>query len=125
MAWATLQKPATLRVTKAVAREFALMDEVPGERPLSEGRINAYRRMFAEGTFRPVTWAKCFCQETDTTYRINGKHTSTLLSSLETIPEFYATIEYYTADTLDCKAERTSTSIVPSPQTFLNIKTYQ
>lgn len=101
MAWSVLQKPTTLKVTKAIAREFSLMDEVPGDRALSEARLNAYRRMLNEGTFRPVTWAKCYCKETESTYRINGKHTSTLLSSLEVIPEFYATIEHYTADTME------------------------
>lgn len=101
MSWSLIDKPKTIRVTKSIAREFAEMDSCPGDRPLSERRLNIYRKMFKEGLFRPVTWAKCYCNETGTTYRINGKHTSILISSLEEIPEFYVTIESYEVQTLE------------------------
>jgi hypothetical protein len=100
MTWKLIDRPKTLKVTKNLANEFATMDTIPNDRPLSERRLTVYRKLFAEGSFRPVTWAKCFCKETNTLYRVNGKHTSTLLSSMEEIPEFYVTIELYEAETL-------------------------
>ncbi len=101
MAWTLIEKPKTIKATRSIAKEFAEMDSVPGDRPLSERRLNIYRKMFKDGTFRPVTWAKCYCEETDTTYRINGKHTSIMLSSLEELPEFYITLEFYSTPTLE------------------------
>lgn len=99
--WRVLQKPVTTLVTKKLAKEFAEMTPAPHDRPLSERRLMVYQRMLAEGGFRPVAWAKCYCKETNDTYRVNGKHTSTMLSGLEKIPEFYAVIESYEADTLE------------------------
>jgi hypothetical protein len=61
-----------------------------------------YRKQLAEGSFRPVTWASAYCEETDTIYRVNGKHTSTLLSGIDPLPkDFYVTVERYTCPTLD------------------------
>lgn len=101
MSWRLTDRPRTAKVTKSMAKEFAEMDSIPHDRPISERRLNVYRKILADGGFRPVAWAKCHCKETGTTYRINGKHTSILLSSLSPIPEFYATIEEYEADTLE------------------------
>lgn len=109
MSWKLIDRPKTLRVSKSLAREFANMDSVPNDRPLSERRLNVYRKMFADGGFRPVTWAKVTCKETMTTYRVNGKHTSILLSSMDTLPEFYVTIESYEAGTLADVAQLYST----------------
>jgi hypothetical protein len=100
MAWCLIEKPKTMRATRALAEEYAGMDETPQERPLRESRLQAYRKMVNEGTFRPVTWAKCHCIETDATYRVNGHHTSVLISGMEPFPEFYVTLESYRADTL-------------------------
>ena len=101
MGWVLSVKPRTLRVTPALARLFAEMDAVPRDRPLSERRLQVYQRLFARGQFRPVTWAKAVCKETGGTYRVNGKHTSILLSGMKTLPEFFVTIEEYSCDTLD------------------------
>lgn len=101
MAWAMPEKPRTVRATKQIADEFVDMEPPPHDRPLSERRMMVYRKLFKEGGFRPVAWAKCFCKETGSTYRVNGKHTSTLLSSMEVIPEFYVVVESYEADTLE------------------------
>jgi hypothetical protein len=99
--WKLIDKPRTVRVTKPIAREFAEMDAPPQDRPLNERRLLIYRRMLANESFRPVSWARCYCKETGGTYRINGKHTSTLLAGLESLPEFYAVIESYEAETLE------------------------
>lgn len=101
MAWELTDKPRTMRVTKALATEFANMDPAPRDRPLSERRLMVYQRFLKEGSFRPVTWAKAYCTETNGTYRVNGKHTSLMLSGLEEMPEFYVTIDTYKCDTLE------------------------
>lgn len=77
------------------------MDPAPHDRPLSERRIAVYRSILARNEFRPCVWAKAFCGETDQWYRVNGKHTSTMLSALDEIPEFYVTVEEYSCDTLE------------------------
>lgn len=107
--WKLVDRPKTVRVTKQLARDFAEMDAPPQDRPLNERRLMVYRKMLANESFRPVAWATCRCKETGGTYRINGKHTSTLLSSLETIPEFYAVVERYEAETLEDVARLYST----------------
>jgi hypothetical protein len=58
--------------------------------------------MLAAGMFRPVQWATVHCHETGTTYRVNGKHTSSLFADYEVLPqELYVTTESYHCDTLD------------------------
>ncbi len=101
MGWKLISKPQTVRVTKKIAKEFAEMDPAPHDRPLSERRLQVYQRIFTDGGFRPCTWAKAICEETNGIYRVNGKHTSTFLSGLETLPEYYVTIEDYQCDTLE------------------------
>lgn len=98
--WKIVGKPKTTRVTKQIATHFAQMEAVPNDRPLSERRLLLYRKILNSEGFRPVSWATCHCQETGSTYRVNGKHTSTMLSSVEELPEFYAIIEEYEAETL-------------------------
>lgn len=101
MSWKIISKPRTVRVTRPVINEWHSMQSTPNDRPLSERRLMVYGRMMNMNEFRPVSWAKCFCKETGETYRINGKHTSTMLSGLPVVPEFYAVIESYEADTLE------------------------
>jgi hypothetical protein len=101
MSWSLKDRPRTVKVSKALAREWAEMDPAPHDRPLSERRLQVYGKLFKEGLFRPCTWARAFCVETGGTYRVNGKHTSVLLSGLDTLPEFYVTVEDYICDTLE------------------------
>lgn len=110
MGWRLLGVPQTLLVTTELARQFAEMEPAPHDRPLSERRLQVYRKLFAEGRFRPVTWACALCIETGGVYRVNGKHTSTMLSSLGKIDKaFYATIEEYECDELEDVARLYST----------------
>lgn len=104
-----MNKPRTIRCTKVLAVEFAEMDPAPHDRPLSERRLGVYRRLLKEGSFRPVTWAKAFCKETNGVYRVNGKHTSVLLASTDPMPEFYVVVEEYICDTLEDVAKLYST----------------
>src|SRR5262252_2702873 len=101
MSWKLIGKPQTVKVTRKLAQEYATMDPPPHERPLSERRLAVYEKLIRQGHFRPVIWATARCKETHGTYRVNGQHTSTLLSGLEDIPEFWAVIERYQCDTLE------------------------
>jgi hypothetical protein len=58
--------------------------------------------MLTAGLFRPVHWATVYCNETQATYRANGKHTSHLFAEYEELPQdIHATIEHYHCDDLD------------------------
>ena len=101
--WTLTNNPRAHKVTHKLAKEFADMDAVPQDRPLSERRLQVYERMVHEGAFRPCVWAKAFCVETNQHYRVNGKHTSILFSSLELehVESLYVIIEEYRCETLE------------------------
>ena len=104
MVWVLVERPKTIKVTKRNATELAEMDSPAMDRPLRERRLNVYRRELNSGNFRPVSWAKAYCRETKTWYRINGQHTSTLFSSVDKLSEFqelFAVVEEYDCDTLE------------------------
>lgn len=101
MSWKLIGKPTTQKVTKKLATTFTEMDPAPHDRLLSERRLQVYQRLFNEGSFRPCTWASAICVETGGLYRVNGKHTATLLSGLDVLPEFFVTVEEYECDTLE------------------------
>ena len=104
------QKPQTLKVTRKLATEFSTMESAPHDRPLSENRLNIYRSLMEKGKFRPeVDWAKVYCKETQKTYRVNGKHTSTLLTTVDNLPVCYAKVSDYECDSLDDVARLYST----------------
>ncbi len=109
MGWKLRGKPVTTKVTRKLASEFAEMDPAPHDRKLSERRLQVYNILLNKGEFRPVTWAKAYCKETEGWYRVNGKHTSILLSGMPTMPEFFVTIEEYDTDTLEDVAKLYST----------------
>lgn len=101
MAWRLTGNPKTQVVTHTLANKFATMDPAPDDRPLSEVRLKVYEKLIKEGHFRPCSWAAAYCRETGGTYRVNGKHTSTLMAGLDApLPDLYAVIEYYECDTL-------------------------
>ena len=101
MSWKLIDKPKTQKVTKALAKTFAEMDPAPHDRDLSERRLQVYEKLLAAGQFLPVTWASALCEETGGLYRVNGKHTSVMLSGMDKLPEFFATIEEYECETLE------------------------
>lgn len=101
MSWKLVRKPTTMLATKEMADKFATMDAAPQDRALSERRLEVYEKIIREGGFRPVSWAYTTCGETNGTYRVNGKHTSVLLSRLPDTPELYVVIEQYHCDTLE------------------------
>lgn len=102
MGYELVGTPESEKVTQALAIKFRDMDPVPNDRPLNPKRVEAYRKMLAAGLFRPVQWATVYCNETQGTYRVNGKHTSNLFSEYENLPQtVHATIEHYHCDDLD------------------------
>lgn len=96
-------EPRSVLATKELARQFRDMIPVPNDRPLSQRRLTLHRDELAKGCFRPITWAIAKCLETDKTYRVNGKHTSTLLSEegMEIPAGLYVVIEEYECETLE------------------------
>lgn len=102
MAYELVGTPKTEKVTQSLAIKFRDMDPVPHDRPLNPKRVEAYRKMLAAGLFRPVQWATVHCNETQATYRVNGKHTSNLFAEYADLPQaIHATIEHYHCDDLD------------------------
>jgi hypothetical protein len=102
MSYELVGTPKTEKVNQALAIRFRDMDPVPHDRPLNPKRVDAYRKMLALGLFRPVQWATVHCNETQATYRVNGKHTSNLFAEYEKLPQpVHATIEHYHCDDLD------------------------
>ena len=102
--WRLIGQPKTQDVTKRLAQAISTMESPPRERPVSERRLQVYERIMREGGFRPVTWAKAYCKETGSTYRVNGQHTSLLMSRMAEEPgmqKFHATVEVYECATLD------------------------
>ncbi len=109
MSWKLIGSPKTQKATRKLAEEFVTMEMAPRDRPLSERRLQVYQQILNKGEFRPVTWASANCLETGATYRVNGKHTSILLSKAEPLPELYVTVEKYECDTLEDVARLYST----------------
>jgi hypothetical protein len=109
MGYHIVGKPKTSVASRELVDKFAAMESPPEDRPILERRMMVYRRALADGTFRPVTWATCYCKATGTTYRVNGKHTSLLLSGMTELPELFVTVENYEADTLEDVARLYST----------------
>lgn len=101
MSWRQIEKPRTVIASKGLVEEFANMEPVPHDRPLSEKRMQVYERILRNKEFRTVTWASVVCVETNCTYRVNGKHTATMLAKLDPVPEFHVTVERYQAETLN------------------------
>jgi hypothetical protein len=102
MAYELVGTPKTEKMTRSLAVRFRDMDPVPHDRPLNPKRVDAYRKMLAAGLFRPVQWATVHCNETQATYRVNGKHTSNLFAEYDELPQqVHATIEHYHCDDID------------------------
>lgn len=80
---------------------MAEMQGVPQDRPLRPKILKKLKEEAAKGTFRPCIWATCYCKETKATYRVNGKHSSHVLATLNgKMPKgAMASVEKYECDT--------------------------
>jgi hypothetical protein len=103
MSYELIGQVKVIDLTKDVAKKFRDMDGVPSDRNLSVPRIEAYRKIARAGLFRPLQWATAFCVETNGTYRVNGKHTSTLFAEDDVaIPQgLVAVVEHFKCDTME------------------------
>lgn len=92
------------KVSLKLIKKYMNMDPAPGDRPLRESRMQAYRRMFDQDKFRSVVWTYCNCVEVDSVFRVNGKHTANLFQRIwedtGELPDLYVTEEGYTCVTL-------------------------
>lgn len=100
--WKLSEEPKIVIANRALINHFYEMERVPRERPLSERRMMLYERIYRSGHFRSVTWASALCVETNCVNRVNGQHTSTMLSKIpDPLPyPFHVTVERYICDTL-------------------------
>jgi hypothetical protein len=90
-------------LTPELARKFATMDKLPGERPLKQKRLKFFEDHIKAGTFIDPSWSVGLCKADGKTYRLDGQHTSTILASLgsENFPEGkLATIITYEFDSI-------------------------
>lgn len=103
MAWKMIGKPTVRQITKSLADEFSGMTPAPNDRRIGPQRSAIIKRAFDMGNFRTCEWATAYCSETKQTYRVNGKHTSTVLSSMngEFPKGLSVIIEHYECDTLE------------------------
>lgn len=68
----------TKSLTPALAKEFATMNSVPGERDLKPIRLANIKAKLESGLFHSPKWAIAYCKGVK--YRVNGRHSSTVLS---------------------------------------------
>lgn len=69
-------------LTPEIAKTFATMDRLPGERPLKPKRLKFFEEHIVNGTFIDPTWSVGVCKADGKKYRLDGQHTSTILASL-------------------------------------------
>lgn len=83
-----MKKVQTRKLTPAFAREVAAMPRWKGERPASEVRISYLRNELEAGTLYAPVWAIAVNAQDGVTYRVNGQHTSHVLSEASTNGHF-------------------------------------
>jgi hypothetical protein len=98
-------KPTIEKATRKNALELLQTPAVPGDRALSKVRLELYQRCVRKGSMRDFSWARVYCKETGETYRVNGKHTSTLVATWNAadegpLPILWAAVSEFEADTL-------------------------
>jgi len=111
MAWKMIGKPQTMKCNHALSAKFASMEPAPNDRPIKVLNKRQIRNAILEGRFRTCEWASVNCKQTNKCYRVNGKHTSTILSEMngEAPKNLYVIVEEYEADTLEDVAKLYST----------------
>lgn len=93
-------------LTMELAREFAGMEPLPGERELNPKHNEFLLQNVRDENFAGATWARVYCKSTGKDYRADGQHSSYVLTHLPTdgsarFPEgVLITIETYEIDDL-------------------------
>ena len=110
MAWRERERPRFVRLTQKLAETFAAMQSAPHDRPLTNSRIAFFRNEIAAGRFRTCEWASAFCEATGETYRVNGKHTSSIFATMNgEMPDIMVSVQTYDCETLEDVADLYST----------------
>lgn len=101
MSWRVTDGPRPLKLTRKLAAEFAALPAINRDRPLSQLRLQRHRQALDHGQFRNPEWATALCKEDGVEYRVNGRHTSTLLSDpdVEIPADLKAIVTHYECDT--------------------------
>lgn len=89
----------TLPLTFELAHEFASMTKIDNDRELSESRMESHKKKVATGEFYTPRWSKCYCKENGITYRVDGKHSSTLFTQIPIPSGMTVTILEFEAET--------------------------
>jgi hypothetical protein len=92
-------------LTPELARSFAALPALPGERRLKPKRLAALRAHWQAGTFVGVTWAQVQCRADGKILRGDGQHSVHMLTHLTEAEwegkEVYAQITTYAIDTVE------------------------
>lgn len=101
--WTVKSQPKSVKLNHALAKRFDEMKPAPSDRPLRGSRVLGLRNIIANGEFRTCEWASAHCKETGETYRINGKHTSSVFASMngDAPKNVNVLISEYECDTLE------------------------
>jgi hypothetical protein len=100
--WYPIEKPKVVQSSPKLAETFRDMLACPYDRPTRQPRLDYLREVILNGTFRNCEWATAYCEETGLTYRVNGKHTSTIVSGLNgEAPPLNVVLGKYHCDTLE------------------------
>lgn len=75
MAWKQSEPYSLVPVTDGLLDQFVKMESCPGDRPMSDKRVEYLKNEINAGRFRGATLASVYCRETGKVYRVNGKHT--------------------------------------------------
>jgi len=88
-------------VTRELADQFVTLTPAPGDRGVKPAILAILDQAARASRIYPYTWATCYCRETGVTYRVNGKHGSTVFANRD-VPLLDAciTVARYEADTL-------------------------
>jgi hypothetical protein len=100
-----IDKPRLLKATATLCRRFRDMERFPRDRDLQDARCAYIKKAVKAGEFRGAEWVAASCKETGLTYRLNGKHTSHVLSKMyddgEDVPEIFILVREYECEDLE------------------------
>lgn len=104
--WTLIEGPKVLKVTPALIRRFAEMEPCPKDRPKKPPILAVVRKALEAGTFRTCEWASATCQETGREYRVNGKHTSSVMADMiGRLPDLFVVVSKFDCPTLQDLAD--------------------
>lgn len=101
MAWRILERPKVVRCSRTLVNRFYDMRGWDGDRDLKPHIVSHIANEVDHKRFRVAAFASVLCKEDGLEYRVNGKHTSHVLSQMNgTFPEdLDAFVERFEADT--------------------------